>query len=519
MLAQRLYEAGKITYMRTDSVNLSDTALASAKEAIVSKYGAKYHEQRKFKTKHKGAQEAHEAIRPTDFTLETAGEDEAQQRLYNLIWRRAIASQMAPAEFERTTFTIGSKNSDEKFIAKGEVITFDGFLKVYGKEDSDSLLPNLTKGDDLTLSEITGKETFTKPPARYTEASLVKMLEDKEIGRPSTYAPTISTIQDRGYVMKGESEGTEREYCMLLGKNGKVYDETLLEKTGSTVGKLVPTSTGTVVNTFLTKHFADIVDYAFTANVEKEFDEIEMGNNKWNTMIKDFYGDFHKNIEHKMETVDRSEAINERVLGNDPKTGKPLSVRVGRYGAYVQIGTKDDDEKPTFASLKPGQKMDTINFEEALDLFNLPRIVGQTDEGHDIKANYGRFGPYIQFKDEKAGKILFQSLKEFGPEDVPLEHALELVAAKRTTEIEKYIKDFKDQDSEVQILKGRWGPYVTDGEKNIRIPKEIEDATKLTLDDCVKLLKKAKAPAKKKRTVKKKTTKKTVKKAVKKKAK
>lgn len=280
-------------------------------------------------------------------------------------------------------------------MAKGEVITFDGFLKVYGKEDSDSLLPNLNKGEILDLEKISGKEVFSKPPARYTEASLVKMLEDKEIGRPSTYAPTISTIQDRGYVMKGESEGEERKYTVFFNKNGAIEEDIFSEKTGANTGKLVPTSTGTVVNMFLTKHFADIVDYAFTANVEKEFDEIEAGNTQWNTMIKNFYGDFHKNVEHKMETVDRSEAINERVLGNDPKSGKPLSVRVGRFGAYVQIGTKDDEEKPTFASLKPGQKMDTINFEEALDLFNLPRVVGQTDEGHDIKANYGRFGPYL----------------------------------------------------------------------------------------------------------------------------
>lgn len=512
MLAQRLYEAGKITYMRTDSVNLSNTALESAKKAIISQFGEQYHSQRRYKTKSKGAQEAHEAIRPTDFSVNSAGSDEAQKKLYNLIWRRAIASQMASAEFERTVFTLSSSSGNYDFVAKGEVITFDGFLKVYGKEDSDSVLPNIAEGEALKLLSIEGKELFSKPPARYTEPSLVKILEEKEIGRPSTYAPTISTIQDRGYVMKGEDEGKERKYCILSGDPNEGISESIkTEKTGANTGKLVPTSTGTVVNTFLTKHFTDIVDYDFTARVEKEFDEIEAGEVKWNKMITEFYTPFHDNIEHKMETVDRSEAINERILGDDPKSGKPVSVRIGRYGAYVQIGTKDDDEKPVFASLKPGQKMDTISFDEALDLFNLPRIVGQTDEGHDIKANYGRFGPYIQFKDNTAGKILFQSLKDFPPESVPLSHAQELVLSKRTAEKEKYIKNFREEESDIEILKGRWGPYVTDGEKNIRVPKDIEDATVLTLKECKELLKKAPAP-KKKRASKKTTAKKTTRK-------
>jgi len=533
MLAQRLYEAGKITYMRTDSVNLSDTALESAKNAIYDKYGKNFHEERKYKTKSKGAQEAHEAIRPTDFSVERAGADADQERLYSLIWRRAIASQMAAAEFERTTFVISNAGEKPAFVAKGEILTFEGFLKAYGISDDDKILPNLKKGDAVEIDTILAKEVFSRPPARYTEATLVRTLEEKEIGRPSTYAPTISTIQDRNYVMKGISEGIERKFYTLEGKKGRtpeISEKINTEKTGSNLGKLVPTSTGKVVNTFLCKHFPDIVEYEFTANVEKEFDKIAAGNTKWNTMIKEFYAPFKKNVDEKMETVDRAEAINEIVLGTDPKSGKPLSVRVGRYGAYAQIGTKDDEEKPTFASLRPTQNMDTITFDEAMELFKLPRLVGKTDEGEDIKANFGRFGPYIQFKDKTAGKVLYQSLKNIDPMDVTLEEALELVEAKRKSEKEKYIKNFRDDpeaktelQKNIEILKGRWGPYVTDGDRNIRIPKEITDATTLTLKDCEKLLKNAKPsakskkkPAKKKATTKKKAVKKTGKKTVKK---
>ncbi len=516
MVAQRLYEAGKITYMRTDSLNLSDLAVSDAVKNITSKYGKQFVETRKFKTKSKNAQEAHEAVRPTDFSVEVAGLDEQQKKLYSLIWKRAIASQMAPARLERTTMKIGNEEVEYDFIAKGEIVTFEGFLKAYGTDDTDKLLPAVTEGDEVKVEYLYSRQIFSKPPARYTEASLVKILEEKGIGRPSTFAPTISTIQDRGYVIKGIDEGTEREYIQFGLKIGKIVESTRTEKTGANKGKLVPTSIGIVVNNFLVKHFSQIVDYDFTKNVEEEFDEIAEGTKKWNAMISDFYGDFHKNMEFKMETVERSEAINERVLGEDPKTGKPLSVRVGRYGAYAQIGTKDDDEKPTFASLKPNQHMDTITFEEAIELFKLPRIVGQTDEGHDIKSNYGRFGPFIMFKDDTAGKILYQSLKDLDPMDVTLEQALDLVAYKKKVEIEKYIKNFRDDpkaktdaDKSIEILKGRWGPYVTDGDKNIRVPKDIEDATTLTLKDCKELLKKAK-PGKKK--VKKKTKKKVVKK-------
>ena len=524
MVAQRLYEAGKITYMRTDSLNLSQDAIANATSAITNKYGKNYVENRTFKTKSKNAQEAHEAIRPTDFNIENFGIDDQQKKLYKLIWQRTIASQMAPAEVELTKVLIGDGNTtktlESSFVAKGEIITFEGFLKAYGTDDKDKILPNVTNGDSVKIEELSSRETFAKPPARFTEASLVKILEEKGIGRPSTYAPTISTIQARGYVIKGEDDGKVRDYITLtLDENkSKIIEEEKTEKTGSNKGKLVPTSIGIVVNTFLTKHFSQIVDYDFTKNVEEEFDEIAAGNTQWNTMISEFYGDFKKNIDHKMDTVERAEAINERILGKDPKSGKPLSVRVGRFGAYAQIGTKDDEEKPTFASLRPNQHMDTITLEEAIELFKMPRVVGKTLEGHDIKANYGRFGPYIMFKDDTAGKVLYQSLAkiEADPMEVTLEQALELVAYKKQAEIEKYIKNFKDEDSEIEILKGRWGPYVTDGDKNIRVPKDIEDATTLTLKDCIALLKKAKPgkkkPAKKKavkKTVKKKVTKKT----------
>ncbi len=524
MLAQRLYEAGKITYMRTDSVNLSDDAVASAAKNITRKYGKEFVETRKYKTKSKGAQEAHEAIRPTDFSVENVGDDEQQKKLYTLIWQRAIASQMASAKLERTTISIGDKNTtktlDSAFVAKGEIVVFEGFLKAYGSDNTDKLLPNVRTGDTVLLETLSSRETFSKPPARYTEASLVKILEEKGIGRPSTFAPTISTIQARGYIIKGEDEGKEREYTTLVfdATTQTIQEEVKTEKTGSNKGKLVPTSIGVVVNTFLTKHFPKIVDYDFTKNVEEEFDDIAEGKTQWNKMIAEFYSEFKKNIDLKMKTVDRAEAINERVLGVDEKTGKQVSVRVGRFGAYAQIGTKDDDEKPVFASLRPGQHMDTITFEEAMELFKMPRVVGKTDEGHEIKANYGRFGPYIMFKDNTAGKVLYQSLSKINadPMDVTLEQCLELVALKKQSEIEKYIKNFKDdpeaqteEDKAIEILKGRWGPYITDGEKNIRVPKEIEDATTLTLHDCKELLKKAK-PAKKtsarKKVVKKKTT-------------
>lgn len=521
MLAQRLYEVGKITYMRTDSVNLSDDAIANAVLNITKKYGKDFVETRKFKTKSKGAQEAHEAIRPTDFAVENAGLDDQQKKLYKLIWQRTIASQMAPAQLERTTVTIGdnntTKNLESTFTAKGEIVTFEGFLKAYGADDKDKLLPNVESGDVVKLEDLSSRETFSKPPARYTEASLVKILEEKGIGRPSTFAPTISTIQARGYIIKGEADGEEREYFTLTldSDTATIVEETKTEKTGSNKGKLIPTSIGVVVSTFLTKHFSQIVDYDFTKNVEEEFDDIAQGKTKWNKMIAGFYGDFKKNIDVKMDTVDRAEAINERILGKDPKSGKPLSVRVGRFGAYAQIGTKDDEEKPTFASLRPNQHMDTITMEEAIELFKMPRIVGKSLEGHDIKANYGRFGPYIMFKDDTAGKVLYQSLTkiEADPMEVTLEQALELVAYKKKAEIEKYIKDFKSEDSEIEILKGRWGPYVTDGDKNIRVPKEIEDATKLTLKDCIALLKKAK-PGKKKPAKKKAVKKKVIKKKV-----
>ncbi len=496
-LAQRLYEAGKITYMRTDSVNLSGHAIANAKENITKMFGAEYSEVRQFTTKTKGAQEAHEAIRPTDFSVEFTGNDEQQKKLYRLIWQRAIASQMASAKVLKTTIMLSFPSTTPLFVATGEVVTFDGFLKVFGDQDKDTLLPILKKGDALAYDSVIAKETFTRPPARYSEASLVKALEDNGIGRPSTYAPTISTIQDRGYVMKGESEGEERISIQLELKNTTIKRSEKKEKTGSDKGRLLPTAIGTVVNDFLVLHFSQIVDYDFTKNVEEEFDEIAEGKKKWNAMIADFYTPFKATIGEKMENVERSAAIQERVLGNDPKTGKPLSVRVGRFGPYAQIGTKDDEEKPVFASLKPGQRWETITLEEAIELFKLPRLVGQTKDGQDIKANFGRFGPYIQ-----VGK-LFVSLGKKDPLDITLEEAIELYEAKLTAEKEKYMKNFPNSD--VQILKGRWGPYLSDGEKNAKIPKTIEDPLTLSLTECEKILKEDGRPAKKGKGVKKAT--------------
>lgn len=501
-LAQRLYEAGKITYMRTDSVNLSGQAIANAKENIIKMFGEKYSHVRQFTTKTKGAQEAHEAIRPTDFSVEFAGLDDQQKKLYKLIWQRAIASQMENAQVLKTNIILSLPSSQYSFVATGEVVTFDGFLKVFGDNDKDTLLPNLKKGDALDYLLVLAKETFTRPPARYSEASLVKALEDNGIGRPSTYAPTISTIQDRGYVMKGESEGEERQSIQLELKKSKITRSEKKEKTGSDKGRLIPTAIGTVVNDFLVQHFSQIVDYDFTRKVEEEFDEIAEGTKKWNTMISSFYTPFKENIVEKMDSVERSSAIQERVLGTDPKSGKPLSVRVGRYGAYAQIGTKEDEEKPTFASLKPGQRMETITFEDALELFNLPRLVGKTEEGEDMVSNFGRFGPYI-----KVGS-LFVSMGKMDPLSITEEEARDLVAAKKIAEIEKYMKSFPN--SSVQILKGRWGPYLSDGEKNAKIPKTVEDPLQLTLAECEEILKKDGKPAKNKKKVVKKGGRKSI---------
>ncbi len=496
VVAQKLYESGKITYMRTDSVNLSDLAVKSAADIITQKFGKEYLQTRKFKTKSAGAQEAHEAIRPTDFATEEAGKDSNETRLYNLIWRRTMASQMAEAKIEKTIATVGISTMDEKMEAKGEVVKFDGFLKVYMADDAtgeEKMLPPLEVGQDLPLIRMTGKENFAKAPARYTEASLVKKLEEMGIGRPSTYAPTISTIQDRGYVEKKDVEGQERQIHVLVLENAEITEEEKAENFGAERAKLCPTAIGGIVTDFLVKNFENVVNYNFTADVEAEFDKVAEGKEKWNKMIGSFYKGFHQTIEASDE-ITREEAASTRELGTDPKSGKPLFVKIGRYGPYVQIGTKEDEEKPKFASLRPGQKMDEITFEEALELFNLPRIVGKTPEGEEITANFGRFGPYV-----KVDKI-FVSIKDKDPLEITLEEAMVLIKEKKEFEANREIKTFKGSD--IQVLNGRYGPYITDGKKNAKIP-EGKEPKGLELKECEELI--AAAPERgKRRFVKKK---------------
>ena len=485
--AQRLYQAGKITYMRTDSVNLSKQAIGAAASYIEKTHGKEYVQVRTFKTKSASAQEAHEAIRPTDVSVENASSDQYDQKLYDLIRRRTLASQMAPARLEKTLITISVGTTPHVFEAKGEVIVFDGFLKMYGRSKDDSLLPSVAKGDLLSLDEATARQTFAKPPARFTEGSLVKKLEDLGIGRPSTYATIIGTVQARGYAVRGEGEGDERDVVLLILKNNEVAREVVQEKTGADKGKLVPTSSGEMIADFLTNHFDQIVDYGFTASVEEHFDSIAANKLERNTMLKDFYDPFHALIAQS-GSIDRSSVAQTRELGIDPKSGKPVSARFGRFGPMLQLGTGDNDEKPQFAPLPKGSRLETITIEEALKAFELPRLVGQTDDGQDIKANIGRFGPYIQI-----GK-LFVSIKPHDPHDIDLETAKELYAAKLQAEAEKNIADFGDG---IKILKGRWGPYVTDGTKNAKIAKDT-DPTTISHDDAKKLL--AEAPAAKKRT-------------------
>lgn len=491
MIAQKLYEEGYITYMRTDSVNLSDTALASAHNAVVNNYGDKYSKTRKYKTKTAGAQEAHEAIRPSYFENQTVPGDRDAKALYELIWKRAIASQMADAELERTTLTIGMSNSDENFTAKGEVIKFDGFLKVYlegtddenGEDDApEGIIPDVTKGDKLEYNEITATERYTRPPARYTEAALVKKLEELGIGRPSTYAPTISTIQKRGYVSKEERPGKERAYRVLYLNNGDVEAEDKTEITGADKGKLYPEDIAKLVNDFLQKHFPNIMDYKFTARVEDELDDIAKGGMEWEKMLNEFYHPFHDKVEHTTETSER--VSGERVLGTDPKSGKQISVRMARYGPVAMISDPDDEEdKPQFAGLRADQKLEHITLEEALDLFKLPRTVGEY-EGEEVVAAIGRFGPYVRHKSK------FYSLgKELDPYTVEIDDAITVIDEKRKKDAEKTIKIF-DENESYKILRGRWGPYLKAGRMNVRIPKDV-DAEKLTYDEAVKLAEEA----------------------------
>jgi DNA topoisomerase-1 len=500
-LAQRLYESGKITYMRTDSVSLSKLAMDIAAKEVVSAYGAEYSETRQYTTKSGSAQEAHEAIRPTDFSEKSAGSDRNQERLYELIWKRAIASQMANARIERTIATIGISTVPQTMKATGEIIAFDGFLKVYletkdeEKEDEENkeMLPPLNIGQELNLDKMKAVERFTRPPARYTEASLVKKLEEMGIGRPSTYAPTISTIQKRGYVLKEHRDGRERQYQELILANNEVNAHTRTEITGAEKAKLFPTDVAMIVNDFLVEHFPRELDYSFTASIEEEFDDIASGKLAWDKMIGKFYKSFHEKVKIT-EAIDRSEVDTSRELGKDPKTGRTVLVRLGRFGPVAQIGTTEElgEEKPKYASLLKGQRLEAITYEEAIDLFKLPREVG-TYEDKVIVAAIGRFGPYIRHDNK------FVSLTgDDDPYTVVQERAIELIEAKRKVDAEKFIKSF-DENPDVQVLNGRYGPYIKVGKKNVRIPKDKEPKD-LTLKECLDLAEKA--PEKKKRGVK-----------------
>ena len=506
MVAQRLYEAGHITYMRTDSVNLSSLAINTTKDEIVKTLGERYLHIRNYHTHTKGAQEAHEAIRPTYISHHEINASSQEKRLYELIWKRTIASQMSDAELEKTTATIAVSGRKEHFVAVGEVLKFDGFLKVYMEstddegdtEGNDKMLPALAKGDVLALSSVTATERFSQAPARYTEASLVRKLEELGIGRPSTYAPTISTIQQREYVEKGDRKGTERKYRMLTLHDGKIESGEKTELTGADKGKLLPTDIGVVVNDFLTEYFPDILNYNFTANVEQQFDDIAEGKTVWNDEIDHFYKLFRPVVESAL-ALRLEHKVGERVLGTDPKSGRPVSVKIGRFGPLVQIGTPEDTEKPLFASLLKGQSMSTVTLEEALKLFDLPRTLGDF-EGKTVVVGIGRFGPYIRHD----GKYVSLP-KEFTPQGVSLEDAIMLIQQKREQESQRLIKKF-DEDDELELLNGRFGPYIAYKKKNYKLPKGSEPAS-LTFADCMKIVEDAdKAPAKKK-PARKKTTK------------
>ncbi|HKU18224.1 MAG TPA: type I DNA topoisomerase [Candidatus Saccharimonadales bacterium] len=482
-LAQRLYESGAITYMRTDSTTLSGFAIKAAEEFIQKNYGENYHQVRQYKTKNESAQEAHEAIRPTDFSRQQSGDDAQQQKLYSLIWQRALASQMAAAQTEKTEVTIGISTRPEKLLAKGEILQFDGFLKVYGGGKDDTLLPPVSKGQQLDLNTMTATETFSRPSARYSEATLVKKLEELGIGRPSTYAPTISTIQTREYVEKKDLEGAERQVQTLTLLSGAITEEVTTEITGADRAKLVPTPVAEVTTDFLVKYFPSIVDYDFTAIVEGDFDHIAEGKESWEKMITTFYKDFHPLIK-KSEEASREEVSQARELGADPKTGKPIMARFGRYGPMLQRGETDSEEKPAFAPLPEGTTLEDVTLEQALRMFELPRTVGTTDDGQEIKANIGRFGPYIQ-----VGK-LFVSIKPQSPFDITEAEARDLYKAKLEKEANKYIQQFAS--SGINVINGPYGPYITDGKKNAKIPTD-QDPKKLTEAECKKLLEEAPA--------------------------
>ena len=483
-MAQRLYEAGHITYMRTDSVNLSDDARKGAKKEILDAYGEKYSKTRQFKGKTKGAQEAHEAIRPTNFAAHSVNADRDEQRLYDLIWKRAIASQMSDAELERTNVKIEADKHDKQFTANGEVLKFDGFLKVYleGRDDEDEelqeqegMLPAIRVNEKLENNYITATERFTRPPYRYTEASLVKKLEELGIGRPSTYAPTISTIQNRNYIEKGSVDGTERNYVQLTLKGQKINEKKLTETVGSDKGKLVPTDVGMVVNDFLVNHFSGILDYNFTAKVEQDFDEIAEGNEEWTKMMRDFYNDFHPHVKDVAENADRE--VGERILGKDPATGKPVSVRLGKFGPMVQMGSVEDEEKPKFASLSPDQTLDSVTFEEAMELFKLPKELGEY-KGESVEVNNGRFGPYVRY-----GKKFVSLEKGEDPITVTMDRALELIEEKEKADAPIY--EYKNLP--VQKGVGRFGPFLKWNDMFINVNKKY-DFDNLSAEDIEELI-------------------------------
>jgi DNA topoisomerase-1 len=549
-VAQRLYEAGLITYMRTDSVNLSKEALDAAKDAIVENYGKAYSNTRNFKGKSKGAQEAHEAIRPTDMRLQNVSLERDQEKLYELIWKRTLASQMSDAELERTNVKISCTGHNEEFTASGEVIKFDGFLKVYMEdlddedlsEEQEGMLPAMKEGETLKNNYIKATERFSRPPYRYTEASLVKKLEELGIGRPSTYAPTISTVQNRGYVEKGTIEGVERKYTQLVLEKNAIKTNNLIENVGSDKGKLVPTDIGMIVTDFLVSHFSGIMEYNFTAKVEEDFDDIAEGKEDWQKVMKNFYKDFHTKVLDVEENADR--ASGERILGTDPKTGRQVLVRLGRFGPMVQIGTSEEEEKPTFASLLPDQSLNTITFDEALELFTLPRTLGMY-KGEEILANVGRFGPYVKFGEkfisiengvsafdidldsavelivakEKAdapistyeNKEVTKGTGRFGPfikwngmfinisktydyDKLSKEDIVELIESKKQKEIDKVVQNWKEEG--ITIEKARWGRHtILKGKIKVELSKEV-DATKITLEQAQKMIE-AKTPKKK----------------------
>ena len=486
-IAQSLYEDGKITYMRTDSVNLSDLAINTSRAEIISLMGEKYAKTRHFQTKTKGAQEAHEAIRPTYMNAQTIDGTAQEKKLYALIWKRTIASQMADAEIEKTVADISIAGHPYRFQATGEVIMFNGFLKVYQESHDDdrdndrdeTVLPPLKQGESLARKEVTATQRFTQHPPRYTEASLVKRLEELGIGRPSTYAPTIQTIQQREYVTKGDKPGEERKYTVIKLDDKGIRSEEKTETSGSEKGKLIPTDVGIVVNDFLTEYFPEILSYNFTADVEKQFDEVAEGHKEWKALMRDFYDHFHPSVESAM-SVKSDHKVGERILGEEPGTGKKVSVKIGRFGPVVQIGSADETEKPKFAQLRAGQSLESLTLEEALDLFKLPRTVGQYED-KTISVGTGRFGPYIRFADK------FISIpKDMDPLEISLDDAVVLINAKREADAKKSIKTFAE-DPELEILNGRYGPYIAYKKKNYKLPKDSVPA-ELTHEECMQII-------------------------------